>query len=139
MSSLKPNPDEEKGARGLFNLTTLARNKVIDKRKRKGLGSIEPRRKPASQQITCYVGSLALTKTLLAPLERVKILMQVSHMANISAHERPAGALQVIRKIVREQGLISFYRGNMPNVYRHLLQSCLRVGFYDRFKIFFMP
>ena len=139
MSSLKPNPEEEKGARGLFNLTTLARNKVIDKRKRKGLGNIEPRRKPASQQIVCYVGSLVFTKTLLAPFERIKILMQVSHMANVSAHERPAGAFQVTRKIVSEQGLTAFFRGNMPNVYRHLLQSCVRVGFYDRFKIFYMP
>ena len=79
MSTSKAEPQREKGARGLFGLPPLARR--TQSRKQKGESSFA--QTSASHQIACIGGSLALSKTFLAPLERVKILMQVSHMANV--------------------------------------------------------
>jgi len=41
---------KETNQTGFFNLTTIANNKVADKRKRKGLGEIKPREKSVYRQ-----------------------------------------------------------------------------------------
>ena len=39
-----------------------------------------------------YGMTLGAVKTIGAPLERVRIIMQTSHMQNVKAQERPSGS-----------------------------------------------
>lgn len=80
-------------------------------------------------------GAGAITKTSIAPLERVKILFQVQAMG--SSVESPkyghsiTGCLRVIWK---EDGFRGFYKGNGANVLRVMPVYSLKFAFNDTFK-----
>lgn len=76
---------------GFFNITQTCRRKLNAKRKRKGLGELKPREKNVFSQAFVYGTSLALVKTLGAPLERTRIIMQTKEMYNVKQNERPTG------------------------------------------------
>ncbi len=59
----------------------------MKKRYRKGLGDLKPRNDNIYFQMIHYGTTIGLVKTMLAPLERVKILLQVSHMQNIAVKD----------------------------------------------------
>eukprot|EP00347_Sterkiella_histriomuscorum_P022625 403337776 len=125
---------------GFFNISSMAQSRILDKRKRKGLGPIKPREKNVFGQIILYGTSLGLSKTIGAPLERTRILMQTMHMQNLKATEKPsANAGAIISKITSEQGIVQLWRGNMANIYRNSLQMFLKIFMYDKVKNYFMP
>lgn len=64
----------EKGMGGFFNMADRAKKKVNEKRKKKGLGEQVPREHAVSTQYVQYGVSAFLAKTMLFPLERVKVL-----------------------------------------------------------------
>lgn len=84
----------------------------------------------------CGMGAGAIARTAVAPLERVKLLLQVQHLANSNgggsrgaAAARPPyqGMLDALRRIPQEQGgWRALYRGNGANVLRLLPE----VGFF---------
>lgn len=59
----------------------------------------------------------AMSRTLLAPIERIKLLKQLqgSVKNEFSANQ---SAWEVAIKVYREQGILAFWRGNVPNVLR---------------------
>ena len=77
---------------GFFNVSTMAKQRVADKRKRKGLGEIKPREKYLWGQFVVFSGALIASKTITAPMERVRILMQIRHMPNLKTTERPSSS-----------------------------------------------
>ncbi len=77
---------------GFFNISSMARQKVADKRKRKGLGELKPREKNVYGQLFMYGTTYAGVKVIGAPLERVRIIMQTRHMQNLKAGEKPSGS-----------------------------------------------
>ena len=96
-SSMKPPKEGEiderkkKKASGLayrFNFYDSGLRRLERKRKEKGRPDHIPRQKSVSYQLGTTGGSLLLTKTLLAPLERMKIIMQVQHLAHVPTHEK---------------------------------------------------
>lgn len=63
--------------------------------------------------------SAAVSKTAVAPIERVKLLLQVQHVSKqISEENRYKGMIDCFIRIPKEQGFISFWRGNLANVIR---------------------
>jgi hypothetical protein len=52
----------------------MATKKINDKRKRKGLGEVKAREKNVYGQLFVYATTLSLTKTIGAPLERMRII-----------------------------------------------------------------
>ena len=60
------------------------------------------------------LSTLIMTRAvILAPLERMKITMQVNKIANfVNPSDRPKNALDLVNKISINQGLVAFYRGN---------------------------
>ncbi|XP_068621139.1 ADP,ATP carrier protein isoform X2 [Battus philenor] len=83
--------------------------------------------------------SAAVSKTAVAPIERVKLLLQVQHVSKqISEDKRYKGILDAIVRIPKEQGIMSFWRGNLANVLRYFPTQALNFAFRDVYKGFFL-
>ncbi|XP_014467857.1 PREDICTED: ADP,ATP carrier protein-like [Dinoponera quadriceps] len=83
--------------------------------------------------------SAAVSKTAVAPLERVKLLLQVQHVSKqIKPEERYKGMLDAFVRIPKETGFLSFWRGNLANVIRYFPTQALNFAFKDKFKTVFL-
>lgn len=61
----------------------------------------------------------AVSKTAVAPIERVKLLLQVQHASKqISKENQYKGIVDAFVRIPKEQGATAFWRGNLANVIR---------------------
>ncbi|XP_051565400.1 ADP/ATP translocase 3-like [Myxocyprinus asiaticus] len=80
-----------------------------------------------------------ISETAVAPLERVKLLLQVQHASKqISADKQYKGIIDCILRIPKEQGFASFWRGNLANVIRYLPTQALNFAFKDKYKQIFL-
>jgi solute carrier family 25 (adenine nucleotide translocator) protein 4/5/6/31 len=76
----------------------------------------------------------AVTKTILAPVERVKLLMQTQRSnpkvksGEIQPYKNP---IDCVIRVNREQGLRSFWRGNLVNCLRYAPQQGSALAFND--------
>ncbi|XP_051486016.1 ADP/ATP translocase 2 [Apus apus] len=81
----------------------------------------------------------AISKTAVAPIERVKLLLQVQHASKqISADKHYKGIIDCVVRIPREQGVLSFWRGNLANVIRYFPTQALNFAFKDKYKQVFL-
>lgn len=60
----------------------------------------------------------AFSRTVTAPIERVKLLLQLQHSLETTVSDRPKSAWQVAISIYQNEGFLSFWRGNLPSVMR---------------------
>jgi len=83
--------------------------------------------------------SAAVSKTVVAPLERVKIILQIqdSHK-HIPKDQQYKGIIDCFSRINKEQGFLSFWRGNVVNVVRYFPTQALNFAFKDKYKALFM-
>lgn len=83
--------------------------------------------------------SAAISKTAVAPIERVKLLLQVQHISKqISADKQYKGMIDCFVRIPKEQGFLSFWRGNFANVIRYFPTQALNFAFKDKYKQVFL-
>lgn len=83
--------------------------------------------------------SAAVSKTVVAPIERVKLLLQVQHISKqIAADQRYKGIVDCFIRIPKEQGVLSFWRGNLANVIRYFPTQALNFAFKDKYKQVFL-
>jgi len=83
--------------------------------------------------------SAAVSKTVVAPLERVKILLQIQDAHKfIPEDQRYKGIVDCFSRIQKEQGFLSFWRGNVVNVVRYFPTQALNFAFKDKYKQVFM-
>jgi len=83
--------------------------------------------------------SAAISKTAVAPIERVKLLLQVQHASQqISKANQYKGIIDTFVRIPKEQGFISFWRGNLANVIRYFPTQALNFAFKDKYKNIFL-
>lgn len=81
----------------------------------------------------------AISKTAVAPIERVKILLQVQDaQKTIAVENRYKGIIDVLIRVPREQGVAALWRGNLANVLRYFPTQALNFAFKDTFKNMFM-
>uniref|UniRef100_G1DG44 ADP/ATP translocase n=1 Tax=Capra hircus TaxID=9925 RepID=G1DG44_CAPHI len=81
----------------------------------------------------------AISKTAVAPIERVKLLLQVQHASKqISAEKQYKGIIDCVVRIPKEQGFLSFWRGNPANVIRYFPTQALNFAFKDKYKQIFL-
>ncbi|XP_036046151.1 ADP/ATP translocase 4 [Onychomys torridus] len=81
----------------------------------------------------------AVSKTAVAPIERVKLLLQVQASSKqISPEARYKGMVDCLVRIPREQGFLSYWRGNLANVIRYFPTQALNFAFKDKYKQLFM-
>ncbi|KAH8267557.1 hypothetical protein KR026_001075 [Drosophila bipectinata] len=83
--------------------------------------------------------SAAVAKTAVAPIERVKLLLQVQEVSKqISQDQRYKGIVDCFIRIPKEQGFGSFWRGNLANVIRYFPTQALNFAFKDVYKSVFL-
>lgn len=83
--------------------------------------------------------SAAVSKTAVAPIERVKLLLQVQHASKqITADKQYKGIVDAFIRIPKEQGMVAFWRGNLANVIRYFPTQALNFAFKDVYKQIFM-
>ncbi|PWA29381.1 hypothetical protein CCH79_00013985 [Gambusia affinis] len=81
----------------------------------------------------------AISKTAVAPIERVKLLLQVQHASRqITADMQYKGIIDCVVRIPKEQGFLSFWRGNLANVIRYFPTQALNFAFKDKYKKIFL-
>uniref|UniRef100_A0A1I8B3G8 ADP/ATP translocase n=1 Tax=Meloidogyne hapla TaxID=6305 RepID=A0A1I8B3G8_MELHA len=81
----------------------------------------------------------AVSKTAVAPIERVKLLLQVQDAsAHIAVDKRYKGIIDVLVRVPKEQGVLAFWRGNLANVIRYFPTQALNFAFKDTYKRIFM-
>lgn len=81
----------------------------------------------------------AISKTAVAPIERVKLLLQVQHISTqIPPEQRYKGMVDCFVRIPREQGVLAYWRGNMANVIRYFPTQALNFAFKDKYKQVFL-
>ena len=79
--------------------------------------------------------SAAVSKTVVAPIERVKLLLQVQDAnKNIPVDQRYNGIGDCFSRVVKEQGVGSLWRGNMANVIRYFPTQALNFACKDFYK-----
>lgn len=83
--------------------------------------------------------SAAISKTAVAPIERVKLLLQVQHISKqIKPEDRYKGMVDCFIRIPKEQGVTAYWRGNMANVIRYFPTQALNFAFKDKYKQVFL-
>lgn len=85
------------------------------------------------RQLAAGGGAGAITKTCIAPLERVKILMQLEGMKR-GRDKQYKGVVQSLVKVATEEGVLSLWKGNGANVVRVVPVYALKFALNDVFK-----
>jgi solute carrier family 25 (mitochondrial adenine nucleotide translocator), member 4/5/6/31 len=80
----------------------------------------------------------AISKTATAPIERVKLLLQIQEASTIPLEKRYKGIIDAFVRVPKEQGVISLWRGNWANVIRYFPTQALNFAFKDTYKRIFM-
>lgn len=84
--------------------------------------------------------SAAISKTAVAPIERVKLLLQnQAASTQITADKQYKGIVDCFVRVAKEQGVTSMWRGNLANVIRYFPTQALNFAFKDTFKRYLNP
>jgi solute carrier family 25 (adenine nucleotide translocator) protein 4/5/6/31 len=88
--------------------------------------------------------SAAVSKTAVAPIERVKLLLQVQDAlskkgGSTEGLTKYTGIGDCFARVQKEQGTAAFWRGNLANVLRYFPTQALNFAFKDVYKKIFCP
>ena len=84
--------------------------------------------------------SAAIAKTLTAPIERVKLVIQTQDanpLITSNAVKRYGGINDCFKRIYHEQGYAAFWRGNFTDVMRYFPTQAFNFAFKDTFRYMF--
>ena len=91
-------------------------------------------------KLFCGGGAGAFAKTCVAPMERIKVLLQAqASNPNIPPDQRYKGMLDAAVKIPRNEGVAAFWRGNGMNVIRIFPNAALKFTLNDQLKVLLFP
>lgn len=80
----------------------------------------------------------AAAKTVTAPLDRIKLLMQTHGIrATEESAQRGIGFVEAITKIGKEEGIKGYWKGNLPQVIRVIPYSAVQLFAYEFYKKLF--
>lgn len=84
--------------------------------------------------------SAAVSKTVVAPIERVKLLLQVQDAnKNIAPENRYTGIGDCFKRVVADQGFGALWRGNLANVVRYFPTQAINFACKDFYKVYLCP
>ncbi|KAM3129787.1 hypothetical protein pb186bvf_018081 [Paramecium bursaria] len=73
----------------------------------------------------------ALAKTIAAPIERVKILLQTQHTNTKLVGKTYNGIVDCFYRVATEEGILAFWRGNWANVLRYFPTQAINFSVKD--------
>lgn len=78
---------------------------------------------PNWRDVAAGASAGAFSRTVTAPIERIKLILQlqhslVDHSKTAASSQQNKSALEVAKSIYKREGLLSFWRGNLPSVLR---------------------
>ena len=84
--------------------------------------------------------SAAVSKTIVAPIERVKLLLQVQYTnPNIAKEQQYVGIGDCFSRVIAEQGVMALWRGNLANVIRYFPTQAINFACKDFYKVYLCP
>jgi len=89
--------------------------------------------KTTMQQLACGGVAGALARTTVAPIDRIKLIIQTA-MGRQEAANTETSIVKTASKIVREGGIKSFWKGNFVNCIRVFPYAAIQFASYERFK-----
>lgn len=78
-------------------------------------------------------GSGAITKTAIAPLERVKIIFQIQGMHG-EVKPKYSGIFNTLKTVIKEDGFLALYKGNGANVVRIIPTYAIKFSSNDQIR-----
>ncbi|GAB5355356.1 hypothetical protein AAMO2058_000198800 [Amorphochlora amoebiformis] len=87
-----------------------------------------------SRQLIAGGGSSATAKSIMAPFERIRILLQNQNMIIDPKYKKYKGPIDAMIRIPQEQGFMSFWRGNTANCIRIMPTYGIRFFLFDHFQ-----
>eukprot|EP00899_Mesostigma_viride_P013061 jgi/Mesvir1/21756/Mv04161-RA.1 len=77
-----------------------------------------------------------LAKTLTAPFDRIKILLQVKslNIGNAVGRSASGGFMKAFMTIAQEEGIMGYWKGNLPQVVRTIPYAAAQLYSYEYFK-----
>jgi len=81
----------------------------------------------------------AIAKTVAAPIERVKLLLQTQDANAALEGRKYKGMVDCFVRCVKEEGALSLWRGNWANVIRYFPTQALNFAFKDAYNKLFNP
>lgn len=79
----------------------------------------------------------SIGKTIFAPLDRIKLILQTQDSNFRLKHQKYKGILDCIQRVYKEEGLFSFWKGNFPNLLLYFPTTAFNFAFKDKFHILF--
>lgn len=78
-----------------------------------------------------------MAKTVVAPIERVKLLLQTQKVnSRISNTKHYSGAIVCLKDIIEKEGVLALWRGNTANVIRYFPNQAFNFALKDKFRRF---
>lgn len=78
-----------------------------------------------------------MAKTVVAPIERVKLLLQTQKVnSRISNTKHYSGAFVCLKDIIEKEGVTALWRGNTANVIRYFPNQAFNFALKDKFRRF---
>ena len=103
-----------------------------------GFKTSAARKTSVGEEFSLGAVAAGVSKTMAAPIERVKLLLQNQDENVRRGVTRPGqrykGIVDCFLRVPREQGFTSLWRGNLANVARYIPQMALNFAFKDYFK-----
>lgn len=89
--------------------------------------------------VDSFMGGTAgsISKTVAAPLERVKLLLQTQDANLALKGQKYTGFINCMARVYQEEGFLSYWRGNWANVVRYFPTTALNFGFKGFFNNMF--
>uniref|UniRef100_A0A671DIP9 ADP/ATP translocase n=1 Tax=Rhinolophus ferrumequinum TaxID=59479 RepID=A0A671DIP9_RHIFE len=79
--------------------------------------------------------AVAISKMTVVPIEQVKLLVQVQHASKqITTDKQCKGIIDCVVRIPKEQGVLSFWRGNLTKGIRYFPTQALNFAFKDKYQ-----
>eukprot|EP00033_Pygsuia_biforma_P001551 GCRY01001750.1.p1 GENE.GCRY01001750.1~~GCRY01001750.1.p1 ORF type:complete len:372 (-),score=104.59 GCRY01001750.1:386-1501(-) len=79
-------------------------------------------------------GAGALSRTVTAPLARVKVILQVQAMSDLPQTVHYSGLLDALKNIPREEGIRALFKGNLANVSRAFPNAAIKFTAFELYK-----
>jgi len=91
------------------------------------------------EDFTLAGAAAVISKTAAAPIERVKLMVQNQDemIKNGSLKERYTGPIDCFRRVIKDEGILPLWRGNLANCLRYFPTQALNFAFKERIKIWF--